>query len=192
MAAIIGLVGSPREGNTKVLVEAALKEAEAVGLTTELVHLGKMNIAPCKVCDKCQKEERCVQEDDFQQVAEKLAGAQGVVVGSPVYFGGVSAQLKAFMDRTRYLRRKEVLKDKVGGAIAVGAARNGGQETTIQQIHNFLFIQGMIVVSDEESMHYGGTGYAKKRKEAEEDKEGLKTSRNLGRHVASVVKKLIG
>jgi len=133
-----------------------------------------------------------VQEDDFRQVAEKLAGAQGVVVGSPVYFGGVSAQLKAFMDRTRYLRRKEVLKDKVGGAIAVGAARNGGQETTIQQIHNFFFIQGMIVVSDEESMHYGGTGYAKKRKEAEEDKEGLKTSRNLGRHVASVVKKLIG
>ena len=192
MSIIIGLIGSPREGNTKVLVEAALREAEAMGLTTELVHLGKMNIAPCQACGECQKEERCVQEDDFQGVAEKLRQAQGVVVGSPVYFGGMSAQLKAFMDRTRYLRRKEALKDKVGGAIAVGADRNGGQETTIQQIHNFFFIQGMIVVSDEETMHYGGAGCAKKKREVEKDEKGLKTSRNLGRHVASVVQKLIG
>ena len=192
MANIIGLVGSPRHGNTKALVEAALSEAEAAGLTTELVHLGRMSIAPCKACDRCQKEDRCMEEDDFQKVAAKLDGAQGVVMGSPVYFGGVSAQLKAFMDRTRYLRRKELLKDVVGGAIAVGAARNGGQETTIQQIHNFFFIQGMIVVSDEVTSHYGGTGCAKKKGEVEGDKEGLETSRNLGRHVASVVKKLSG
>ena len=172
MATIIGLVGSPREGNTKILVEAALSEAEAMGLTTELVHLGKMNIAPCIACDKCRKEKRCVQEDDFQKVAEKLKGMQGLVVGSPVYYGGVSAQLKAFMDRTRYLRRKEALKDSVGGAIAVGAARNGGQETTIQQIHNFFFIQGMIVVSDEETMHYGGTGWAQRKRRWRKTRKG--------------------
>jgi len=117
-----------------------------------------------------------------------LESADGVVFGSPVYFGGVSSQMKAFMDRTRYLRRKGALKDKVGGAIAVGASRNGGQETTIQMIHNFFFIQEMIVVSDAKTAHYGGTGWSG---DAKEDEYGSETARNLGLHVAEVAKKLV-
>ncbi len=187
---IIGIVGSPRDGNTKFLVSSALKECEKSGIDTELVHLGKMKISPCICCDKCRDEECCVIDDDFQKVAEKVIKADGIIIGSPVYFGGVSSQLKAFMDRTRYLRRKEALKDKVGGAISVGGSRNGGQEYVINQIHNFYLIHGMIVVGDEKTMHFGGIGWGRKEKDAEKDEIGIETAKNLGRHLASVVLKL--
>ena len=184
---IIGLVGSPREGSTKFLVSLALKECKKLGLKTELVHVGKMKIAPCRDCAACRKTGKCVINDDFQKVADKVEAADGIIIGSPVYFGCVSAQLKAFMDRTRYLRRREALKNKVGGAIASGGSRQGGQEHVIQQIHNFFMIHGMLVVGDEKTMHFGGASYG----DAAKDAEGKETSRNLGRHVAQVVKKLV-
>ncbi|MFH1433104.1 MAG: flavodoxin family protein [archaeon] len=188
---IIGFVGSPRDGNTKKLTEIALKEAESMGAETELVHIGRMKIAPCKACDACKKTGECIIKDDFREAEKALESADGIIFASPVYFGGTSAQLKAFMDRTRALRRRGALKDKVGGAIAVGATRNGGQETTIQQIHNFFLIQEMIVVSDEKTAHYGGTGHAGPPGAIESDEFGLETAKNLGRHVAGVAKKLI-
>ena len=183
---VLGLVGSPRERNTKTLVTLALAECKKLGIETELVHLGKMDIAPCVDCERCRKEGRCAIDDDFQAVADKLEQADGVIIGSPVYFGCVSAQLKAFMDRTRYLRRSEKLNDKVGGAIATGGSRNGGQELVIRQIHNFFLIQGMLVAGDEKTMHFGGASYG----DATSDREGRETSRNVGRHVAQVVLKL--
>lgn len=188
---VTGFVGSPRDGNTKRLTEHALNAAKVAGAETQLIHIGKMNIAPCKACDACKKTGRCIIEDDFQKAEESLASADGVIFGSPVYFGGVSAQMKAFMDRTRTLRRKNILKDTVGGAIAVGASRNGGQETTIQQVHNFFFIQEMVVVSDASTAHYGGTGVAGAGQDVADDEFGMETARNLGTHVASVAKKLI-
>ncbi len=190
MMKIIGFVGSKRDGNTKKLTEAALDAAKAAGAETQLIHIGKMNISPCKACDACKKAGKCIIEDDFQKAEQLLASSDGIIFASPVYFGGPSAQMKAFMDRTRALRRKSALKDKVGGAIAVGASRNGGQETTIQQIHNYFFIQEMLVVSDASTAHYGGTGVAGPAKNAAEDEFGIETARNLGAHVASVAKKL--
>lgn len=185
---ITGFVGSPRDGNTKALVEEALRAAESIGAETQLVHLGKMKIAPCKACDACRETGKCTINDDFQEAADILESSDGIIFGSPVYFGGVSSQMKAFMDRTRYLRRKGALKDKAGGAIAVGASRNGGQETTIQMIHNFFFIQEMIVVSDTKTAHYGGTGWSG---DVKSDEYGIETARNLGLHVAEVVKLLV-
>jgi len=190
MAKVIGIVGSPRDGNTKFLMSLALQECEKLGLETELVHIGRMKIAPCNDCERCRKEGRCIINDDFQQAAGKLEQADGVIIGSPVYFGCVSAQLKAFMDRTRYLRRSEKLVDKVGGAIAVGGSRQGGQELVIRQIHNFYLIHGMLVVGDEKTMHFGGAGFGNAKDAAEKDEDGKETSRNLGRHVAQVVLKL--
>ncbi len=191
MPKVLGLVGSPRDGNTKLLVSLALKECEKLGLGTELVHLGKMNISPCRVCDRCREEGKCVVDDDFQVVAKKVEEADGIIIGSPVYFGGVSSQLKAFMDRTRYLRRKEGLKDKVGGAIAVGGSRQGGQEFVLHQIHSFFLIHGMIVVGDEKTMHFGGAGVGRNEKDVEADDAGKETSRNLGKHVGEIVLRLV-
>ncbi len=92
----------------------------------------------------------------MEEIRPKLAEADAIIVSSPVYFGSLSAQLKALFDRTLSSRRDDFkLKDKIGAAIAIGRSRNGGQEFTIQTIHSWMHIHGMIVVGD--NNHFGGT-----------------------------------
>ena len=103
----------------------------------------------------------------------------------------VSGQLKIFMDRSRPLRSDFKLKDKVCGAIAVGGARNGGQETTCASIHEFLLIHDAIVVGDGSPLaHYGGTGAAGPAGDIIEDKIGIETSKNLGKRVTELARKI--
>ncbi|ENN96426.1 NADPH-dependent FMN reductase [Methanocaldococcus villosus KIN24-T80] len=186
---ILGISGSPREGNTSFLVKEALKAAANEGFDTEFISLAKKEMNPCIACNVCKETGQCQIIDDVEDILNKMREADGIIIGSPVYFGGVSAQLKILMDRSRPLRYGFQLKNKVGGAIAVGASRNGGQETTIQQIHNFFLIHSMIIVGDAEpTAHYGGTGVGKDPEDCKNDDIGLETARNLGRKVAEVVK----
>ena len=91
----------------------------------------------------------------MEEIRPKLAQADAIIVSSPVYFGTISSQIKALFDRTLPLRRNNFqLKDKIGAAIAIGRSRNGGQEYTIQAIHAWMHIHGMIVVGD--NNHFGG------------------------------------
>ena len=174
---ILCIVGSTRNGRT------ALHAREALAGQGEMVFLGELDIKPCTACGAC-KTGKCPIQDDMQGLYPKLERADGILVASPVYFGTVSAQTKAFFDRTLYLRRKGfALKNKVGGAIAVGRCRNGGQEHTINAIHHWMLIHGMIVVGDGE--HFGGTGI-----DAEEDEFGLGTSRSLGKRMIETIKML--
>jgi len=100
MPRIVGIVGSPREGgNTETLVRCALEAVESRGAETTLFHLGKISVNPCKGCLVCKEKGRCVQQDDMTKIYEALHSADGLVLGSPVYFATVSAQFKAFMDR---------------------------------------------------------------------------------------------
>ena len=108
----------------------------------------------CVDCAQC-KDGRCVQKDELNDALLKIASCDAIVMISPVYFGGVTAQLKTLIDRTRPLRRNNfMLKNKVGAAIALGGSRNGGQEMVINQIHQAMHIHGMIVVGD--NGHFGG------------------------------------
>lgn len=191
MPRIIGIVGSPRlNGNTTFLVKEALSAAEEKGIETELIKLAEHEINPCRACDTCLTSE-CPIEDDVPMILEKLEAADGIIIGSPVYFGNVTGQTKSFMDRTRPLRIDFKLKNKIGGAIAVGGSRNGGQETTCNAIHNFLLIHEMIVVGDASpTAHYGGTGVGRGEKDCEKDEFGIETSKNLGKKVAELVAKI--
>jgi len=97
---VIGIVGSPRRGgNTDVLVEQVLAGARDHGLETEKVHLGELDVRPCRACFACADTGRCVIEDDFQWLLEKVLVSSGIVLGSPMYVGTVTAQMKAFIDR---------------------------------------------------------------------------------------------
>jgi multimeric flavodoxin WrbA len=189
---LIGIVGSPRkEGNTYTLVKEALIAAENVGADTELIHLGSAEIEPCIACDICKSTGECSIYDDMRDITSKLREAHGIIIGSPVYFGNVTSQIKMFIDRSRPLRIDFKLKDKVAGAISVGASRNGGQETTISAIHQFLLIQDAIVVGDgAPKAHYGGTGVGGAKDDCESDEIGLETSRNLGTRVAELAFKI--
>lgn len=185
---IIGIVGSPRSNsNTEKLVTEALQSARAVGAETELVKLGSAEIEPCVACDICKATGECAIYDDVGGILEKMVDSQGLIIGSPVYFGNVTSQLKMLMDRSRPLRMDFKLNNKVGGAISTGGSRNGGQETTIAAIHEFLLIQDAIIVGDGAPMaHYGGTGVGT----TAEDEVGMQTSRNLGKRVAELAMKL--
>ncbi len=185
-------MGSPRKGgNTDILVKESLKAAEDAGANTELINMGSAEIEPCVACDICKATGECAIYDDMSEILAKLIDSQGFIMGSPVYFGNVTAQLKMLMDRSRPLRMDFKLKNKVGGAISVGGSRNGGQETTISAIHEFMLIHDVIIVGDGAPLaHYGGTGVGGPKQDTENDDIGLETSRNLGRRVAELAMKL--
>ncbi|MDR2944136.1 MAG: flavodoxin family protein [Methanosarcinales archaeon] len=97
---IIGITASPREkGNTATLIQKSLDAAAAKGAETEYINLSKLTIHPCKGCNYCKAHDTCVQKDDFASVAEKIVSADGILMGSPVYFFDITAQAKIFIDR---------------------------------------------------------------------------------------------
>ncbi|MCC7564056.1 MAG: flavodoxin family protein [Methanobacterium sp.] len=188
MVKITGIVGSPRKGgNTEFLVNSALKAAEELGVETEIIYLGSAEIEPCIACDICKSTGECAIYDDMSDILAKIGSSHGLIIGSPVYFGSVTSQLKMLIDRSRPLRMDFKLKNIVGGAISVGGSRNGGQETTISAIHQFMLIHDMLIVGDGAPLaHYGGTGVGVSIENMGSDETGLETSRNLGRRVAEL------
>lgn len=204
---ILGISGSPRKANTEILLEEVLKSAEGQeGVVTERIYLRKMEIKFCIGCLKCFDENPndygCqVHRDSMDDIYPKLIQCHGLIIATPVYFGQVSGLMKTFMDRTEPLLRyakgrwRFGLRNTVGGAIAIGGNRNGGQETTLQAIHHFFLIHDMIVVGtgpDERPGCYlgvAGTTHPKRGRVIDavrEDDLGLRAAQILGRRVAEV------
>jgi multimeric flavodoxin WrbA len=124
-------------------------------------------------------------------VLQKMSDADAIIVGSPTYFGCVSGRLKALFDRTLPLRRQgNMLKDKVGAAIAVGGSRNGGQEHVIQQIHAWMLIQEMTVVGDKKTAHFGGIAVGRNPGDALKDEVGVETVVNTALKVVEALDKI--
>ncbi len=186
MARILGISGSPNaEGNTAYSVRYALELAKDRH-ETEYLSLSGLDIHPCVGCFACAKTGKCRFDDGMESVYAALRRCDALVLGSPVYMGMVSGQMKVMMDRCVLLRpgydRPLALGGKVGGGIACGWFRNGGQETTLQNIHTFLLQQGMSVVSDGRPYSHAGAAIVA---EAEKDALGKETidgfMRNLER-----------
>lgn len=116
---MLGLIGSPRKGgNTEILIDRALEGAASSGATIEKVRLADLRINPCRGCESCKETGRCVQDDDMQQVYSKMLKADGILLGTPVYFWGPSAQTKCLVDRCYALYLQEALKGKKVAVIA--------------------------------------------------------------------------
>ena len=159
---ILIVTGTPKLTKSSSLKIAShiSKEVEKMGLTPITLNLGEYHYGGCHDCGGCRKSIRCSQDDQFTshilpQIVDK--DIRGVIYISPVYFGGVTSQLKAFFDRTVSLRRNNFfLEGVVAGAVTVGGARNGGQEFTSLDIIKYAMIQGMIVVPDASpTSHFG-------------------------------------
>jgi multimeric flavodoxin WrbA len=146
---ILGISGSPRKQATEYILRESLKMLEEQGFETEFFGLRGKTITPCKHCDYCIKNKECIVKDDMQEIYPLITGAEGIIMATPVYNGGLSAQLKAVMDRCRALGAIDFdfMRYKVGMAIAVGGDRIGGQEFAIQQIQTFYILTGAIPVS---------------------------------------------
>src|SRR4030042_1000083 len=120
---------------------------------------------------------------------EALDDADANIVGSPVYFGGISGRLSAFFDRTLPLRRNGMkLAGKIGAALAVGGSRNGGQEFTISGIHHWMLIHEMTVVGDKKTAHFGGICVGRNPGDAMKDEAGVQTVENTAERVVEELK----
>ena len=145
---IVGVCGSPRKQATEYVLKEALRLLEEQGFETSFWTVRDKWVDYCSHCDYCLKEKYCVIQDDVQELYALFTEAQGIIFASPVYNGGVSAQIKAVMDRMRAVvaAEKNFFKGKVGMGVVVGGDRAGGQEFALMQIHAFYIIQGMIPV----------------------------------------------
>lgn len=146
---ILGISGSPRKQATEHVLTEALNTMEEKGYETELFTVRGKDIGPCRNCDYCLRKKECLLKDDMYQLYPLFKDVKGIIMATPIYNGGVSAQIKAVMDRTRAAAAVDIdfLKHRVGMAIAVGGDRVGGQELAIQQIMTFYILNGAIPVS---------------------------------------------
>lgn len=128
---VVGLNASPNEdGLTATMLASALEGAAEAGAQTEIVHMKRLELLACRQCENgwglCRREGRCVIEDDFQALREKLHGADALVISTPVYFGEVSEVAKNFLDRLRRCERAGPQQSPLEGKPAVGIAAAGG------------------------------------------------------------------
>ena len=182
---ILAISGSLHpKGNTTLAVRRAASILEQAGAEVRYVTLAGKTIHPCDGCWACEKTRRCKFRDDMDSILEAMRWCDGLILGSPVYFGMVSGPVKTMMDRCVPLRpsydQPMEMSGKPGGGIACGGFRNGGQETALQNIHTFLLQQNMLVISDGPGFsHAGGTVVG----EADGDELGLRTVENLARNM---------
>lgn len=176
---ILCVNSSPRKQATEYVLTEARNLLEERDLDTKLVNLRDKEIRFCKHCDFCLKEKKCVFDDGMSEIYSALEESEGIILATPVYNSGISAQLKAMMDRTRALMAKdpESLMGKIGMGIAVGGDRMGGQEIALLQIHAFFILNGVIPVSGGSfGANLGATFWSKdSKKEVINDEEGFRS-----------------
>ena len=196
---IVGVSCSPRKGKTtRTSLEHCMGAISAnyPGIQTEIIDLAGLDIRGCIACGHCMKQLECSQKDDFNDLIPILKdpGLGGLILATPVYLGTMSSQCKVFLDRTVMFRRNGFLfRDIVGGAMAVGGFRNGGQEASILQIHSAMLVHDMILVGDGmPGSHFGGTLWSGHPEGIEKDEPGLNTASSLGKRVAQVALKIHG
>jgi multimeric flavodoxin WrbA len=143
---IIALLASPHglRGNTAGLLRHVLEGAEAEGARVQTVVLKGDTVLPCRACDACHKKGRCIQKDRFEQIKEKIAGADGLVLASPNYIFNVSAQLKAFMDRCCGVIHCMQFWGKYGASVVTSGG--GGDEPIAGYMSHFLISTGIVPV----------------------------------------------
>lgn len=181
--------GSPRKnGNTHYLLSVVMEVLESRGIETELIQAGDRSIHGCVACGACRKSAtpKCAFSDDIlNDSIETIRNADALILGSPVYFGGITAQMKAFIDRLGYVSRPhKMLKGKVCASVAV-ARRNGALEA-FNSMNNLFTISECIVVGSS----YWNQGVGREIGDVMSDEEGVSTMKTLGQNIADVLSAL--
>lgn len=177
--------GSPHvEGGC---TDRALREVEKTlnenGVATERVNIGNKNVRGCIGCNFCRQNGRCVFNDVVNETAPKLAEADGIVIGSPVYYAGCNGQVLAFLDRLFYSTIGVIDKTmKVGAAVV--SSRRAGSTSAFDEINKYFTISAMPIASST----YWNEVHGFTAADVEADLEGLQTMRNLGRNMTFLIK----
>lgn len=173
-----------KEGNTFVALSEVAKALETEGVEAEIVNIGTKPVQGCIGCFKCKELKRCVFNDElYETLREKIIEADGVVIGSPVYYAGASGALCAVLDRL-FFSCKKYVQYKPGAAVAV--CRRGGASATFDRLNKYFTINNMPVVPSQ----YWNSVHGMFPGEAAQDAEGLQTMRTLARNMAWMLKTL--
>ena len=189
---VVAFNGSPRgEGNTFHLIQKVFAELQKEGIQTEYVHVGSKPLQSCTACLKCKdnKDKKCILPDDgINGYIQKMEGAEGVLLGSPVYFSNITAQMKAFIDRVGYVSKANdgLFARKVGAAVV--AVRRAGAMLAFSELNLFYLIQEMIIPGSS----YWNIAIGRMPGDVLRDDEGMKTMEVLGQNMAWLLKKLYG
>jgi len=178
---VLGICGSPRKGNTELLLEEALKAAEKAGAKTELVLLRNLRIKHCDGCVTCESGDtagKCRINDEMQGIYKRMEAADAIIIGSPNYYNNVTGLLKDFIDRTLVYYGKNKLKGKLGGVIAVGG---GTTKEVVRAIKPMFMDRGVKVVGIVEVVA-GAAGKVVK------DKRAIAAARGLGKEIVETLK----
>lgn len=183
---IIALNGSPRkDGNTYTSLSLAGKIFEKEGIDFEIIHI-KSTTKGCMACGMCSvnKNEKCVIDDEVNDVLQKLKEADGIILGSPVYYAGVAGSMKAFLDRLFYVAGSNgnMFAHKVGASL-VSVRRSGGS-TTFDALNKYLLYSEMIVPT----ANYWNIIHGTTKEQVLLDKEGIQIIERLSKNMAWVVK----
>ena len=174
--------GSPKEtGNTAFALEQMAEVFAAENIETETIQVGSQLIRGCQGCGACYKLGKCVIDDMVNETAKKLAEADGMVVGSPVYYASPNGTLISFLDRLFYSNSAD-LRMKVGASIV--CARRGGTTAAMDMLNKYFTISQMPVASST----YWNIIHGAKPGQAAEDAEGIRTMRNLAKNMAYMMK----
>jgi len=190
MTKVIAINGSARkDGNTAILIRRMFEELENEGIETELIQLAGTKIRGCTACMKCfeNMDSRCVLEDDIvNDCIGKMTGADGIILGSPVYFSDVTAEMKALIDRAGLVSMANdgLFRRKVGSAVV--AQRRTGAMHTLDTLLHFLLSANTIIAG------WPVIGVGRDIGDVNKDDEGIARAQNAGRNMAWLLKAVTG
>ena len=188
---VLGINGSPREGgNTELLMRTVFGELEAAGVETELVRIGGRPFRGCVACRRCfeNRDRRCVLEGDpLNELVAKMADADGILLGSPVYYTDVTSEMKGFLDRAGLVSGANggLFRHKAGAAVL--AVRRGGATHAFDTLNHWLHMMQTYLVG----ASYWNMGYGMKPGDVAEDQEGMENMRVLGRNMAWLLERIV-
>ena len=187
---VVAFNGSPRrKGNTVILINEIFSILEKEEIETEIIQLGNKVVHGCTACGKCKEIQngKChIKNDHLNYCIEKMIEADGIIIGSPVYFADVTPEVKALIDVAGYVTRanNHLLKRKIGAAVI--AVRRGGALHAFETINNFFLISQMIVPGSS----YWNFAIGRDPGNVLNDAEGMQTIKTLGENMAWLMKKI--
>lgn len=184
---VIAINGSPKaQGNTYHGLKIVCDSLENEGIPTEIIHIGNKNIRGCLACGGCAKnqDEKCVIDDEVNEIIQKLKNADGIIIGSPVYYASIAGTMKCFLDRAFYVASANggLYRHKVGASVV--AVRRSGEVATFDHLNHYFTISEMFLASS----NYWNVIHGRLPGEAIQDEEGVQAMRVLGKNMAFLIK----
>lgn len=183
MKKVLFINGSPNEnGCVSIAMDEVITVLNDNGIQTEKIWLGKKAMSDCMACMKCQETGKCVFQDQVNEIASEIDEIGGIIVGSPVYYGGPNGRLTSFLDRLFFSIPDDKFNGKLGASIV--SCRRGGASAAFERLNQYFLMENMHVVSSQ----YWNQVHGFSAEDVKKDEEGLQTMRTLGRNIVWLLK----